>query len=96
MNAMSEAAGAGADATDIQLMTFAPQLIAALSGYRGSATEAVSSYHAAPVSIQVSFQIAGDATPDVVDALDRYGDEFAERVLAVVEEAGIDATRRGY
>ncbi len=96
MNAMSEAAGAGADATDIQLMTFAPQLIAALSGYRGSATEAVSSYHATPVSIQVSFQIAGDATPDVVDALDRYGDEFAERVLAVVEEAGIDATRRGY
>lgn len=96
MNAMSEAAGAGADATDIQLMTFAPQLIDALSGYRGSATEAVSSYHAAPVSIQVSFQIAGDATPDVVDALDRYGDEFAERVLAVVEEAGIDATRRGY
>lgn len=96
MNAMSEAAGAGADATDIQLMTFAPQLIAALSGYKGAATEAVSSYHAAPVSIQVSFQITGDATADVVDALDRYGDEFAERVLAVVEEAGIDATRRGY
>ncbi len=96
MNAMSEAAGAGADATDIQLMTFAPQLIAALSGYRGNATDAVSGYHSAPTSIQVTFQIGGDATPEVVEALDQYGDEFAERVLAVVEEAGIDATRRGY
>lgn len=84
------------DATDIQLMTFAPQLISALSGYRTNATDAVSSYTPAPTSIQVTFQIGGDATPEVLDALDRYGDEFAERVLAVVEEAGIDAIRRSY
>lgn len=96
MNAMSEAAGAGADATEIQLLSFAPQLVAALSGYRGSAAEAVSGYHAAPVSVGVTFQIEGNATPEVVDALDQYGEEFAERVLAVVTEAGIDATRRSY
>lgn len=96
MNAMSKAAGAGADATNIQLMTFAPQLIAALSSYRGSATEAVSSYHAAPVSIQVSFQISGDATPEVVETLDLYGTEFAERVCEIVQEAKMDTERTAY
>ena len=46
--------------------------------------------------MKVTFQIEGNATPEVVDALDQYGEEFAERVLAVVTEAGIDATRRSY
>jgi hypothetical protein len=31
-----------------------------------------------------------------VEALREYGDEFAERVLEVMEEAGIDTARRAY
>jgi len=60
------------------------------------AAEAVSSYHAAPVSVQVSFQISGDATPEVVEALDLYGNEFAERVRDIVAETNDDSERRGY
>ncbi len=96
MDAMSEAAGAGADATNVQLMAFAPQLIAALSANRYQATEAVSGYQPAPVSVQVNFQIGGNASTDVVEALDMYGREFAERVRSVVDEAITDAERRGY
>ena len=96
MEAMSEAAGAGAEATDIQLMTFAPQLIAALGARQYQAAEAVSSYHAAPAPVQVIFQISGDATPEVVEALDLYGVEFAERVCEIVYEAQLDTERTAY
>ena len=49
-----------------------------------------------PVSIQVEINVDGNATPETVAELRGYGDEFAERVREVMEEAGIDATRRGY
>ncbi len=47
-------------------------------------------------SIQVIFQISGSATSETVDALQSYGDEFAARVLEVMENAGMDAARRAY
>ena len=47
-------------------------------------------------SVQVVFQIAGNATPETVQALQEYGDEFAARVLEVLEDAGVDARRRAY
>ncbi len=47
-------------------------------------------------SIQVVFQISGNATPETVDALQGYGDEFAARVLEVVENANMDTARRAY
>lgn len=50
----------------------------------------------APVSIQVAFQIEGNATPEVVEQLRTYGNEFAERVLEVMEEYGIDTARKAY
>ncbi len=49
-----------------------------------------------PVSISVTFQIQGKATPETVASLESYGNEFAERVLEVMEEAGIDTLRRSY
>lgn len=97
--AMSEAANAGADATatDLQLLTFAPQLIAAMNSYRSAnVAEAYSGERSTSTSVQITFQITGDATPEVVEALDLYGDEFAERVISIMEEAGADATRRSY
>jgi len=97
--AMSEAANAGADATatDLQLLTFAPQLIAAMNAYRGAdVAEAHSADRSTSTSVQVTFQITGDATPEVVEALDLYGAEFAERVISIMEEAGVDAARRSY
>ncbi len=49
-----------------------------------------------PVSISVSFPIHGSATPGTVEALREYGDEFAERVMDVLEDAGIETARRSY
>ena len=47
-------------------------------------------------SVQVVFQISGNATPETVQVLQEYGDEFAARVLEVLEDAGVDAQRRAY
>ena len=41
------------------------------------------------MELQIVFQINGGASPETVEALREYGDEFAERVLEVMEEAGI-------
>ena len=46
--------------------------------------------------ISVSFQIGGDAGPGVMDQLRMYGQEFADRVLAVVAEAQEDNMRRSF
>ena len=51
---------------------------------------------AGSVELQIVFQINGSASPETVEALREYGDEFAERVLEVMEEAGIDTARRAY
>lgn len=85
---------------NIQLVAMAPQLMAALNAYgaytSADRTDAVGGYYVAPVSIQVTFQIEGNPTPETVEALNEYGDDFAERVLEIIEDAGIDVARRSY
>ena len=85
---------------NIQLVAMAPQLMAALNAYdaytSADRTDAVGGYHVAPISIQVTFQIEGNPTPETVEALNEYGDDFAERVLEIIEDAGIDVARRSY
>lgn len=49
-----------------------------------------------PVSISISFPIQGNATPETVEVLRGYGDDFAERVMDVLEDAGIETARRSY
>ncbi len=104
--AMAGTAGAGADAIsaeEAQIVALAPQLIAALGAY-GNVTAASSETAGAisatpgtsPASIQVVFQIDGNATPEVLSELQRYGDDFADKVRQVMEDAGIEAARRGY
>ena len=104
--AMAGTAGAGADAIseeEAQIVALAPQLIAALGAY-GNVTAASSETAgaisatpgASPASIQVVFQIDGNATPEVLSELQRYGDDFADKVRQVMEDAGIEAARRGY
>lgn len=84
---------------EIQAVTFSPLLLNALYAMRGgdalTADPGVSS-NAKSTELNVVFQIQGNATPEAVDALREYGDEFAERVLEVMEEAGVDTTRRAY
>lgn len=85
------------ESMEIQAVTFAPQLLQALHAIRGGdALSAEPGAGSSGVSLQVVFQIQGNATPEAVEALRDYGDEFAERVLEVMEEAGIDAGRRAY
>ena len=47
-------------------------------------------------SVQVVFQLEGNVPPETVQVLQEYGDEFAERVLEVVQNAETDAARGAY
>lgn len=93
----AEETAAMRESMEIQAVTFAPQLLQALHAIRGGdALSAEPGAGSSGVSLQVVFQIQGNAMPEAVEALRDYGDEFAERVLEVMEEAGIDAGRRAY
>lgn len=99
----TEAAKHGFSASDLQAVAFSPTLLeymAAMQGANAASVEARSAGSADTSSsappIQVVFQISGNATPGVVEELRKFGDEFAQMVLQVVEDAGVDATRRAY
>lgn len=46
--------------------------------------------------VEVNIHVEGNATEKTVEALDAYGEEFAERVRSVIADAEYDAVRRGY
>lgn len=95
----AEETAAMRESMEIQAVTFAPQLLEALHAIHGDgalSAEPGAGSGAGSVELQIVFQINGGASPETVEALREYGDEFAERVLEVMEEAGIDTTRRAY
>lgn len=95
----SEETAAMRESMEIQAITFAPQLLEALHAIHGDgalSAEPGAGSGAGSVELQIVFQINGSASPETVEALREYGDEFAERVLEVMEEAGIDTARRAY
>ncbi len=49
-----------------------------------------------PVAVQIYFQFEGNATPEAVDKLREYGDEFEARVRQVMEDYALDSARRRY
>lgn len=59
---------------------------------------AVSVQGSAPIQISapVSITVEGDASPETVSLLERYGSEFEERVLDVLEKAVKEQARRAY
>lgn len=89
------------DRLSFQAVAFAPQLLEAMSAM-GNAnrpyaqTISAASESKAPVSIQITFDINGNVTPETVESLRIYGDDFADRVLEVLADAGVDAARRKY
>lgn len=95
----AEETAAMRDSMENQAITFAPQLLEALHAIQGGgalSAEPGAGSGAGVVELQVVFQIQGNATPETVEAMREYGDEFAERVLEVMEGAGIDTARRAY
>lgn len=95
----AEETAAMRESTEIQAITFAPQLLEALHAIHGDgalSAEPGAGSGTGSVELQIVFQINGSASPETVEALREYGDEFAERVLEVMEEAGIDTARRAY
>ena len=95
----AEETAAMRESMEIQAITFAPQLLEALHAIHGDgalSAEPGAGSGAGLVELQIVFQINGSASPETVEALREYGDEFAERVLEVMEEAGIDTARRAY
>lgn len=95
----AEETAAMRESMEIQAITFAPQLLEALHAIHGDgalSAEPGAGSGSGSVELQIVFQINGSASPETVEALREYGDEFAERVLEVMEEAGIDTARRAY
>ena len=95
----AEETAAMRESMEIQAITFAPQLLEALHAIHGDgalSAEPGAGSGAGSVELQIVFQINGGASPETVEALREYGDEFAEHVLEVMEEAGIDTARRAY
>lgn len=48
------------------------------------------------VPVSLTFQISGNATPEVVQDLHGFADEIVDRVMDALEDAGVDAQRRAY
>lgn len=96
--AMAAAAESGADAASVQVVTFAPELMAALSAYSTpEAAEArYAGYGGSPISVSLSITVEGNATEQTVEALSEYGDEFVDRVRVALAEIEYDNARRGY
>lgn len=95
----AEETAAMRESMEIQAVTFAPQLLEALHAIHGDgalSAEPGAGSGTGSVELQIVFQINGGASPETVEALREYGDEFTERVLEVMEEAGIDTARRAY
>lgn len=46
--------------------------------------------------IQVVIQVNGDVSPETVDSLHKFGDDFAEKVRAVINEDRVNSSRRAY
>jgi len=46
--------------------------------------------------VNVNISVEGDANAETVDALRRYGDDFAERVREVIEDIEEDRKRGEY
>ena len=96
--AMAAAAESGADAASVQVVTFAPELMAALSAYSTpEVSEArYAGYGGSPISVSLSITVEGNATEQTVEALSEYGDEFVDRVRVALAEIEYDNSRRGY
>lgn len=47
-------------------------------------------------NISLDFHIQGNATGETLQALEEYGEQIVERVLAAIEEANMDNRRRSY
>ena len=96
--AMAAAAESGVDAASVQVVTFAPELMAALSAYSTpEAAEArYAGYGGSPISVSLSITVEGNATEQTVEALSEYGDEFVDRVRVALAEIEYDNSRRGY
>ena len=94
-------AGAGIDAVseeDMQIIALAPKLLSAISAASRGADMDGAGFGAGGGgnSISVTFEIQGNATPETVSDLREYGEDFAARVLEVIEDADIDTSRRKY
>lgn len=99
--AMMLTAGAGIDAVseeDMQIIALAPKLLSAISAAsRGADMDGAGfGTGSGGSSISVTFEIQGNATPETVSDLRKYGEDFAARVLEVIEDADIDTSRRKY
>ena len=73
------------NASETAAMKASPGVSAMIAPYGGGNS---------PVTIKVSFNIQGDATPETVESLRMFGDDFAERVWEVVSNKMTDQARR--
>ena len=77
-------------------VSMAPELLALQNQPIAESMNAMPSDRSGGVSVNIQINVAGDATPETVEKLREYGDDFKEAVLDVLEENDIDVQRRAY
>ena len=77
-------------------VSMAPELLALQNQPIAESMNAMPSDRGGGVSVNIQINVAGDATPETVEKLREYGDDFKEAVLDVLEENDIDVQRRAY
>lgn len=85
----------GENGPEIEVFNGGEKIINAIETRKILNNEAVSAA-TAPVNVNVSFNIEGNANNDTVRLMNEQGKDFANRVLSVVKNAMRDAERRSY
>ena len=97
MTAEETAAMRGGLSAEMQMVSFAPQLLRALNSNDASHTVIPALDSGIPsVLVQNTFHINGNATSEVIDSLNAYGDSMKEIVRDAIEELLEDRKRTVY
>lgn len=98
INAMTDTINSGIDTSSgLQVTALHPALVGAMNSL-ASPVEAIQSGggEGSSYAVNVSFNIEGNADSGTVGALENFGEDFASRVRAVIEEVRDDENRRAY
>lgn len=83
---------------NMQVVAFAPELMAALSmrSAKAESVEARTSPTFSETPLQINFNIEGNATSETVAQLREYGDELRDFILETIQQNNTDTVRRAY
>ena len=97
MTAEETAAMRGGLSAEMQMVSFAPQLLQALNNADVTSVDSIGLLSALPpVTVQNTFHIDGNVTSETIDTLNAYGDNLKEIIKDSIEELISDRSRTVY